>query len=65
MSSLKVQICKRKNWCVDCDNEACFFCGDIEADCPKYECDNEKYLDCFHCEFIKQFKADCGARMEE
>lgn len=47
--------CTRQNTCYDCDNESCWNHGDKEADCPKYRCDNEKFLDCDHCSFIDGF----------
>ena len=51
----KISECHRKNLCVDCDNEKCWHCGHIEADCPKYHCDNVRKNDCDHCDFIKEF----------
>lgn len=48
---LTMSECTRKNTCYDCDNEACWFHGQKEADCPKYGC-NE---DCEKCEFINDW----------
>ena len=33
----------------------CTFAGYIEADCPKWECDNPT-MDCENCEFLKEYK---------
>ena len=49
---MAIEICKRKNWCVDCDDSSCSRYGDIGADCPKLKCDNES--DCEHCDFIQE-----------
>lgn len=46
--------CHRNNLCVDCDNTKCWHCGNIEADCPKWNCDF--YHDCENCSFIKEFQ---------
>ena len=53
---IKLIECTRYNLCVDCDNLACHHCGDIGADCPKYQCDNDIINDCENCEFIKQYQ---------
>ena len=44
--------CTRQNTCFDCDNQKCWHHGKKEADCPKWKCDNERYMDCEHCDFI-------------
>ena len=33
----------------------CIHAGDIEADCPKWKCDNPS-MDCENCEFLKDYK---------
>lgn len=53
---LKLSECNRDNLCVDCDDKKCNHCGDIGADCPKYQCDNDITLDCNHCAFIKDYQ---------
>ena len=50
----ELKECHRKNFCKDCDDEECSFAGSIEADCPKYHCDNILH-DCERCVFIKRF----------
>lgn len=54
---LKLSECNRKNLCVDCDNKECLHHGKVEADCPKYHCDNDTH-DCNNCAFIKQYQQD-------
>lgn len=49
--------CTRKNFCVDCDDSDCLFAGCIEADCPKWKCDNPS-MDCENCEFLKEYKRE-------
>lgn len=51
---MMIEICKRKNWCVDCDESSCNRCGDIRADCPKLNCDENNNSDCEHCDFIQE-----------
>lgn len=48
--------CTRHNFCVDCDDPSCIHAGDIEADCPKWRCDNDLIMDCERCEFLKEYK---------
>ena len=48
--------CTRTNFCVDCDDPHCIFAGDVEADCPKWKCDNNPIMDCERCEFLKEYK---------
>lgn len=57
---MTVNECHRKNLCVDCDNTACWFHGELIADCPKYHCDRppEQVEDCESCAFLKRFTAD-------
>ena len=50
-----IDECTRKNFCVDCDDSDCTFAGCIEADCPKWKCDNQT-MDCENCEFLKEYK---------
>ena len=50
--------CTRTNFCVDCDDPHCIFAGDIEADCPKWKCDNNPIMDCERCEFLKKYKGE-------
>ena len=50
--------CARKNFCVDCDDPHCIHAGDIEADCPKWKCDNDPIMDCKRCEFLKEYKRE-------
>ena len=52
---LTMSECTRQNTCYDCDNEACWFNGKKEADCPKYGCDNDKPFDCDNCKFVDEF----------
>lgn len=49
-----INICDRNILCVDCDDRDCMFAGCIEADCPKWVCDNPT-LDCETCEFLKEY----------
>ena len=56
-----INECTRKNFCVDCDDSNCTFAGCIEADCPKWKCDNPS-MDCENCEFLKEYKK--GGRNE-
>ena len=51
---MTIEICKRKNWCVDCNDSSCSHCGDIHADCPKWKCDENNKSDCEHCDFIQE-----------
>lgn len=55
-----IKECHRKNLCIDCDNEACWFHGKLIADCPKYHCDRppEQVEDCESCAFLKRYTAD-------
>ena len=52
---VEINRCKRKNFCADCDEPDCIHAGDIEADCPKWKCDNPT-MDCGKCEFLKEYK---------
>lgn len=52
MPEVKMSVCNRDNWCVDCDYEKCWHHGDIATDCPKWKCDN--HFDCWNCDFIKE-----------
>ena len=49
-----IDECTRTNFCVDCDDSDCTFAGCIEADCPKWKCDNPT-MDCETCEFLKEY----------
>ena len=49
--------CTRKGFCVYCDDPHCIHAGDIEADCPKWKCDNPT-MDCENCEFLKEYKRE-------
>ena len=51
-----IDECTRTNFCVDCDDPNCLFAGEVEADCPKWECDNTPTMDCENCEFLKEYK---------
>ena len=48
--------CTRPNFCADCDDPGCIHAGDVEADCPKWKCDNGSIMDCERCEFLKEYK---------
>ena len=48
--------CTRTNFCADCDDPHCIHAGDVEADCPKWKCDNDPTMDCERCEFLKEYK---------
>lgn len=50
--------CTRTNFCADCDDPHCIHAGDVEADCPKWECDNDPIIDCERCEFLKEYKKE-------
>ena len=50
-----LEECLRDNLCVDCDNTNCLHAGSIEADCPKWKCDNP-FRDCNNCAFIKDYQ---------
>ena len=50
--------CKRPIFCADCDDPRCIFAGNIEADCPKWVCDNNPSMDCENCEFLKEYKKE-------
>ena len=54
--------CTRDNLCVDCDDKECTHAGNIEADCPKWKCDNETG-DCNNCAFIRQYQEEERARL--
>lgn len=51
---ISLSKCTRDNLCVDCDDPNCSHAGSIEADCPKFRCDNNH--DCENCTFIKRFQ---------
>ena len=51
---IKIKTCTRDNLCVDCDNTKCLHAGNIEADCPKWRCDNGHK--CGECEFIRKYQ---------
>ena len=55
---LELSECTRDNFCLECDNKKCIFCGKAIADCPKYYCDRlgEFFEDCESCTFLKEFK---------
>jgi hypothetical protein len=63
---LKINECTRKNLCVDCDNEKCWFHGKLIADCPKHRCDRPEHLfeDCETCAFLKRFQKDMRKEYE-
>ena len=50
-----LNLCHRKNLCVDCDDPDCFHAGKLIADCPKWKCGSE---DCENCEFIIEFQKE-------
>lgn len=50
-----IDECTRINFCVGCDDPNCLLAGEVEADCPKWECDNPT-MDCKNCEFLKDYK---------
>jgi hypothetical protein len=52
-----IDECTRKNFCVDCDDPDCLLAGEVEADCPKWKCDNPS-MDCETCEFLKEYKRE-------
>ena len=60
MTDIKISMseCTRNNLCVDCDNERCWFHGQLIADCPKYRCDRPPGLieDCESCAFLKEYQ---------
>ena len=60
MTDIKISMseCTRNNLCVDCDNERCWFHGQLIADCPKYRCDRPPELseDCESCAFLKEYQ---------
>ena len=47
--------CTRKNFCVECDDPDCLLAGEVEADCPKWKCDNPS-MDCENCEILKNIR---------
>ena len=49
-----INTCYRNSLCVDCEADDCVFAGCIEADCPKWKCDNPT-MDCETCEFLKEY----------
>ena len=49
-----IDECTRTNFCVDCDDSHCVFAGCIEADCPKWKCDNPT----MDCEFLMEYKRE-------
>lgn len=57
---VQMDICKRNNLCVDCDNKDCWGAGHIISDCPKYHCDRKGKAvnDCSTCTFIKKFQKE-------
>ena len=54
---VEINRCTRKNFCVDCDDPDCLLVGEVEADCPKWKCDNPT-MDCERCEFLKEYKKE-------
>lgn len=52
-----LELCNRDNLCVDCDSTTCKHAGSIEADCPKWKCDNPT-RDCHNCTFIKEYQKE-------
>ena len=59
--------CTRQNLSVDCTDDRCFHAGDIQADCPKYECDRPKELKllCDRCGFIKGYQKSMRAEYDK
>ena len=55
--------CKEENFCKDCKNKECLHSGKIMADCPLYDCKNDKIHDCEHCEFIQKYYASFKERL--
>ena len=53
--------CARKGFCVYCDDPDCIHAGDIEADYPKWKCDNPT-MDCENCEFLMEYKGGDNMR---
>ena len=53
---IQITECKRKIPCVNCDDEKCWFSGQLIADCPLYKCDrtDDLYEDCETCDFLKE-----------
>ena len=49
--------CRRRNLCVDCDDQSCPKRGHIISDCPKWVCDECK-KDCRECEFIRDYQRE-------
>lgn len=64
--NLTVDECTRKNLCIDCDNERCWFHGKLISDCPKYRCDRpeELFEDCESCAFLKRFTKEMGEQYD-
>lgn len=64
---LQMTECKRKNLCIDCDDERCMHKGQLIADCPKYYCDRkgELFEDCESCDFLKQFQKEMRKQYEQ
>ena len=52
---LTLTTCHEQKLCVDCKNKSCMHAGQVQADCPKYRCDNKNPNDCENCEFIKTY----------
>lgn len=50
---LKFKECRRQNTCLDCTDEKCIFVGSKEAECPKWQCNNNH--DCDNCSFIDEY----------
>lgn len=54
--NVQIHECHRINFCIDCDDEKCWFAGELIADCPLWKCNREGDLfeDCKSCALLKQ-----------
>ncbi len=57
MRKMEIKECTRDNFCFECDNKNCVFCGDIGAECPKYKCDMPEPMryECEKCPWIRNY----------
>ena len=53
---LKMSICTRDNFCVDCDSDTCIGAGKVESDCPNQICIEDG--NCENCTFMKWYYAE-------
>ena len=51
---VEINLCKRKNFCVDCDDPNCIHTGDIEADCPLWQCERPG-VECEECDILREY----------